>query len=124
MTIRNDNNSIEIEFRIPDELDSWVCRFEYTEVTVINDSLTQDMLTNLKKAGYELSCVETTDNKMVYGFKNPERYYGFLEVLEFYYSLRDYTEEILKDLRECIRIPFDIKLIVVNIEEIHQIIPN
>jgi hypothetical protein len=123
MKYNDENISVDVEFRIPDDLDSWECRFEYTEVTVINEHLTEEMRNNLKKIGYELAYVEKKDNITVYGLRNPDRYYGFLEILDFYYSLKDYPEIILKELRECISIPFDIKLVVVNVEEIFQWIP-
>jgi hypothetical protein len=74
------------------------------------------MRNKLKKAGYDVAYEIYNENETVFGLKNPEKYFDFLEVLDFYFSLKKYSEEILRDITDRISVPLSIKLIVVNTE--------
>jgi hypothetical protein len=99
MVISNIDTPVQVEFRIPEDMDtsicSWVCRFEYTEITVLKEHCTRAKMRNIiRKAGYDLAYEKYDENKSIFGLKNPGNSLDFLEVLDFYFSLKEYSEEI------------------------------
>jgi hypothetical protein len=111
----NKLNISNVKFSLNEDKEALYYIFSHTEISVSKRFQTKDMFNKLKQLGYINSYSDDYDDCTVYGFENPSGLWNFENITDFFKAYKDNSNDIQKNLDECISIPFSWKILVTGV---------